>query len=218
MRPDGLADPLFFRTIPALDDAGRELRDLARVFGAAGDSTVTRGAAATESWVRTSTAVSEARVLVFATHGLIAGEFARGSEPALVLTPPDDPSQEDDGLLTASEIATLSLSSDWVILSACNTAAGRSARAEGLSGLARAFAHAGARSLMVSHWYVPSQAAASLSVFAAEGATRRGLDRARALREAMLRVMNGEDADGRSAPRHAHPVYWAPFVMVGAVR
>lgn len=218
MRPDGMADPRFFRTMPALDDAGRELEDLARIFDAPGHEAVVRGAAATESWVRTSAAVGEARVLVFATHGLVAGEFARGSEPALVLTPPRDPSAEDDGLLTTSEIATLSLSSDWVILSACNTAAGRNARAEGLSGLARAFAHAGARSLMVSHWYVPSEAAASLSVFTAEGSTRRGLDRAQALRDAMLRVMAGEDADGQLSPRHAHPVYWSPFVIVGAAR
>jgi len=40
-----------------------------------------------------------------------------------VLTPPDIRTAADDGLLTASEIVTLSLNADWVVLSACNTAA-----------------------------------------------------------------------------------------------
>ena len=48
----------------------------------------------------------------------------------------------DDGYLSASEIAALKLDADWVILSACNTAAGAATSAEALSGLARAFFYA----------------------------------------------------------------------------
>ncbi len=82
----------------------------------------------------------------FATHGLVAGQIRGAAEPALVLTPPAVASAADDGLLTASEIARfLKLDADWVILSACNTAAGDSPGAEGLSGLAKAFFYAGAR-------------------------------------------------------------------------
>jgi CHAT domain len=55
-------------------------------------------------------------------------------------------------LLTASEVAQLKLNADWVVLSACNTAAGDKPGAEALSGLARAFFYAGARALLVSHW------------------------------------------------------------------
>jgi CHAT domain-containing protein len=44
-------------------------------------------------------------------------------EPALLLTPPEHATEEDDGLLTASEVAQLRLDADWVLLSACNTAA-----------------------------------------------------------------------------------------------
>src|SRR5262249_54563799 len=51
----------------------------------------------------------------------------------------------DDGYLSASEIAALKLDADWIILSACNTAAGNTEGAEALSGLARAFFYAGAR-------------------------------------------------------------------------
>ena len=64
------------------------------------------------------------RVIAFATHGLVAGDFGRLREPGLVLTPPQSATDADDGLLTAGEIADLKLDADWVILSACNTAAG----------------------------------------------------------------------------------------------
>ena len=62
----------------------------------------------------------------------------------------------DDGLLTVSEVAQLKLNADWVVLSACNTAAGNKPGAEALSGLARAFFYAGARALRVAHWRAAS--------------------------------------------------------------
>jgi CHAT domain-containing protein len=57
--------------------------------------------------------------------------------------PSAKPTDFDDGLLTASEIAQLKLDADWVVLSACNTAAEEKPGAEALSGLARAFFYAG---------------------------------------------------------------------------
>lgn len=68
-----------------------------------------------------------------------------------VRSPSDKATETDDGYLSASEIATLKLDADWVILSACNTAAGSAEGAEALSGLARAFFYAGTRALLVSH-------------------------------------------------------------------
>jgi CHAT domain-containing protein len=87
------------------------------------------------------------KIIEFATHGLMSGELKGLAEPALVLTPPPQATPDDDGLLTASKIATLKLNADWVVLSACNTAAGDGTPdAGGLSGLAKAFFYAGARS------------------------------------------------------------------------
>ena len=128
------------------------------------------------------------------------------AEPALVLTPPDVPTDADDGLLTASEIATLQLNADWVVLSACNTASGGGDGAEALSGLARAFFYAGARALLVSHWAVYSRAATELTIktFSTLAATPN-LGRAEAFRRAMLSLIE----DGKP------PSYWAPFVVVG---
>src|SRR5205823_5056999 len=85
-------------------------------------------------------------------------------EPSLALTIPAQPTELDDGLLTASEVALLKLNADWVVLSACDTIAGDTPGAEALSGLARAFFYAGARALLVSHWHVASIAATRLTI------------------------------------------------------
>ena len=133
------------------------------------------------------------------------------AEPALVLTPPDEATDVDDGLLTASEAALLNLNADWVILSACNTAAADEPGADGLSGLARSFFYAGARSMLVSHWPVRDDAAARLTTAAISMQdSNPDLGRAEALRRSMLVLMNDT-----SDPSLAHPSAWAPFVIVG---
>jgi CHAT domain-containing protein/Tfp pilus assembly protein PilF len=195
--------------LPALPDSGRELHEVARDLGASDDD-VKLGAAATVTVVR-AMPLEQYRVIEFATHGLIAGEVGGLSEPALVLSLPDRPTAEDDGLLTASRIAKLNLDADWAVLSACNTAAGDKPGAEGLSGLARAFFYAGARSLLVSHWPVESDAAVKLTTGAfAELAEHPQIGRAEALRRSMRVLI----ADPSSA-HNADPASWAPFVLVG---
>jgi CHAT domain-containing protein len=80
--------------------------------------------------------------------GILANQLKGLSEPGLVFTPPTKGTDKDDGYLTAGEVAQLNLNADWVILSACNTAApDGTPGAEGLTGLAKAFFYAGARSL-----------------------------------------------------------------------
>ncbi len=134
------------------------------------------------------------------------------AEPALVFTPPPEASYEDDGLLTASEIARhLKLDAELVILSSCNTAAADGTPgAEALSGLAKAFFYAGSRALLVSHWPVESRAAATLTTrMFTSMAERPSQGRAKALQRAMLGLME----DGKTL--YAHPMFWAPFVVVG---
>jgi CHAT domain-containing protein len=154
--------------------------------------------------------LAQYRILHFATHGAMAGELRDGAEPGLILTPPDQATQEDDGYLSASEIAALKLDADWVILSACNTAAGSAANAEAFSGLARAFIYAQTRALLVSHWYVGSLATVALITSAMrEIGADETVGRAEALRRAMRSLIDSGDT------KQAHPSRWAPFIVVG---
>ncbi len=124
---------------------------------------------------------------------------------------PDKPNDFDDGLLSASEIAQLKLNADWVVLSACNTAAEDKPGAEALSGLARTFFYAGARSLLVSHWEVDDEATAKLmsKIFLLmRDNTKRS--HAEALQQSILAII-----DSASSDEELHPRLWAPFVVVG---
>ena len=136
---------------------------------------------------------------------------SRNEGRCVVLTPPDEGNAEDDDLLTASEIGRFDLSAGWVVLSACNTAAGGEPGADGLSSLAKAFFYAGSRALLVSHWPVASASTVKLitGVFG-EAAAHPEIGRAEALRRSMLKLM-----DDTGHPEFAHPAFWAPFVAVG---
>lgn len=195
--------------LPALPDTESELRAIGKTVGAT-DKDLYFGSAANVSNVAAAK-LDDYHIVDFATHGLVAGDVGGLSEPALVLSIPAQPTAADDGLLTASRVAGLALDADWAVLSACNTAAGDKPGAEGLSGLARAFFYAGARSLLVSHWPVNSEAAVKLTTGAfAELARTPGLGRAEALRRSMLALI----AD-TSEPSNADPTVWAPFALVG---
>lgn len=191
-----------------------ELTAMRTALGASPASVMT-GAQATETNVRKAR-LSDARIIALATHGLMAGEIEGAAEPGLVFTPPAKPSEADDGLLTASEVAALKLDADWVILSACNTAAGDGSQgAPGLSGLARAFFYAGARNLLASHWPVRDDVAAKMTVRTIEIARDNpALSRAEAFAQAMREIRNdaSQDTDRDSL---AHPNAWAPFTLIG---
>jgi CHAT domain-containing protein len=199
--------------LPALPETADELRAVAKSLGAP-QSELRLGAAATETAVKQAK-LDQYRIVYFATHALVSGETAQVAkgmaEPALALSLPAVATDLDDGLLTSSEVAQLKLNADWVVLSACNTAAADKPGAEALSGLARAFFYAGARSLLVSHWPVESDPAVKLmtTMFAAIVKDPK-LTTSEALRQAMLATM-----DDRTNPEWANPSSWAPFILVG---
>ncbi|MXP10282.1 CHAT domain-containing protein [Pseudoblastomonas halimionae] len=201
----GRPDATTIADLPELPGAAGELNRIAASFPPSA-RTLMIGPDASEARFKAAD-LQDIAVLAFATHGLVAGELADLWEPALLLRPGEGDSG-DDGLLGASEIAGLAIDADWVILSACNTAAGSSPGAPSFGGLAAAFAQAGARSLLLSHWRVRDDAAAYLSARTVEIAAQ-GRDRAEALRQAQVELM-----ENRTVADAGHPSVWAPFILI----
>jgi len=103
---------------------------------------------------------------------------------------------------------SLQLQTDWVVLSACNTACADGKAEEALSGLARGFFFAGSKSLLVTHWSVESESAMRLTTNTFSSYQKNpSMRRSEALRQAMLTTM--------AMPKFSHPTYWAPYALVG---
>ena len=209
-QPDGPADPALLRALPPLPETAVEVQTVGRMLGAQPGSILLR-ADATEAAVR-GASLEQYRVLYFATHAVLPGELHCQAEPGLVLSPPASRAAglASDGFLSASELASLKLDADLVVLSACNTAAsGGSVLGGGaLEGLADSFFAAGARAVLASHWEVPSAATQTLmtGVFAGY-AKDPSHDLAQALRQAQLAAI--------AKPATAHPFNWAAFTLIG---
>lgn len=205
--------------LPRLPDTGEEIREIARVLHADPQRDIFLQGRATEKAVL-ETDLADRRVVMFATHGLVPGELNGLTQPALALSTPDLTGDDGDGLLTMDKILGLKLDADWVVLSACNTAAGEGSGSEAVSGLGRAFFYAGARALLVSNWPVETVAARLLMVdlFSRQVADP-ALSKAEALRQAMLALASGPGASdaktGKPVFSYAHPLFWAPFIVVG---
>ncbi|WP_137181646.1 CHAT domain-containing protein [Roseomonas sp. AR75] len=209
---DSCADSAtLFANLPPLPSATREL-DAARQLLEAGQRDRLLGLEFTADSVRRAP-LRDYRVLHFATHAVLPSEIACQPEPAILASTPPAAPDAAPALLTASAIANLDLDSDLVILSACNSGgpAGTTA-GESLSGLARAFFYAGARSLLVTHWAVDDRMAAYL-VVKTLAEMRGGRGPAAALQAAQLSIL---DDAGKGLPEEAaHPFFWAPFAVIG---
>ena len=208
-----------FEPLPGTRD---EVLAVAGALGAAKED-IYLGRAASETTVKELDAkrrLSDFSVVYFAMHGITADSAIEklkigNREPALVMSLPASATVADDGLLSLTEILQLHLDADWVVLSACDTAAGESAGGEALSGLARAFFYAGARSLLVTQWgasdtdtqYIMRR---TFEIIAKEP----GVDRSKALARAMLSRIDSAAASG--SPWDAYPSYWGPYELITA--
>lgn len=131
-------------------------------------------------------------------NGLIfsgANHFIKGN---------NDSSLQDDGILTAYEIAQLDLSFvNLVVLSACETGLGDiDPGNEGVLGLQRAFRMAGVKKLLVSLWRVPPKQTADLMILFYKNLIK-GEPPASALLQAQ-KVMR----------KKFPPYYWSGFVLI----
>ena len=187
-------------TLGDLPDAESEVRTIASMFGERRSSVYVRGAA------RESTFKREApryRILHLAAHGILDDHSPMYSAIVLAAAP----EEPDDGLLEAREILGLHLDSDLAVLAACDTARGHIGAGEGVIGVSWAFLVAGCPTTVVSQWQADSKATESLMIEFYRR-LRAGESPALALRHAQLTL--------RADPRYHDPLYWAPFIVVGA--
>jgi CHAT domain-containing protein len=204
--------------LPRLPDTADELKSVAVALQADPARVLHLGKAANEKTVK-GLDLSRYRIVAFATHGLVPGDLDGLTQPALALTAPEVADIDGDGLLTMEEILALRLNADWVLLSACNTAAGTSVGAEAVSGLGRAFFYAGSKALLVTNWSVASVSARELvtGIFNRQAGEQK-VSRGEALRLAMLDLLDsGSAKDGAGKPiySYAHPLFWAPYIIIG---
>jgi CHAT domain-containing protein len=204
--------------LPRLPDTAEELKSIALALQADPSKALFLGKDASEKVVKTMN-LSGFKIVAFATHGLVPGELNGLTQPALALSSPTVTGEDGDGLLTMEEILGLKLDADWVILSACNTAAGAGAGAEAASGLGRAFFYAGTRALLVTNWSVHSQSARQLvtDLFKRQADDPK-IGRSEALRQAMMALVDGPgylNNEGKTEFAYAHPLFWAPYTIIG---
>ena len=188
-----------------LPEAEQEVKALARLYGTS-RSKVYVGAEAREDRVKTE--ASRARILHFATHGILNNASPLYSHLALA-----DSGAGEDGLLEAWELMQMDLQADLAVLSACETARGRIGAGEGMIGLSWAMFIAGVPSIVVSQWKVESAGTRDLmvnfhrSLIATSSAPKSNAAKTEALRQAALKLMKD--------PQTSHPFYWAGFILVG---
>jgi CHAT domain-containing protein len=140
-----------------------------------------------------------------ATHGLLdygtPEETGIRDVPGAIALAPD---ATNDGLLTSAEILTMQLQAELVVLSACDTGRG-TITGDGVIGLSRSLMQAGVPSVVVSLWSVPDDSTEFL--MKEFYANLDEMDKAQALRQAMLTTMQQSD--------YATPLDWAAFTLIG---
>lgn len=208
----GAQPAIKYGQIPRLPETRDELLSIARVMQANPATDLKLGDQATRQSVLAASEsglLARKRVVAFATHGLMALDLPGLDEPALALAAVAANSQNPiANLLTLKDVMGLRLNADWVVLSACNTAAADGKAEDALSGLARGFFYAGSRSVLVTHWAVESESAKQLTATTFEHYASNVLaPKSESLRQAILKVM--------AQPRFSHPAYWGPYALVG---
>lgn len=190
-------------TFPALPETEDEIRAIASLFGVQPEPpAILLGVAASETNFRKA-GLGHYRYLHFATHADLPGKIQGIKEPFIILGQVENKGG-DDGFLTLSEVLELKLNADLVVLSACSTGKGKMTEGEGVANFARAFQHAGARSVVVSLWEVASDAAVEY-MKSFYGRIKSGKSNAEALKFARKEIKS----------KYPNPFYWSVFVLYG---
>ncbi len=121
-------------------------------------------------------------------------------------------------LINLTEIANIVFRDvSMAILSACETARGGSRNGSEVEGLGVELIKSNVRNVIATLWRIDDDSAADFMAALYPLLRRQGLTRAKAIREVQLAFLSAADATGDEAPdpKYAHPVYWAPYILMG---
>jgi CHAT domain-containing protein len=191
---------LVYAPLPETED---EVKAIAKIFNIKPiPPDVLIGVIANETAFR-NTQLDDYFYLHLATHADLPGKVQGIKEPFLLLGQVENRGG-DDGFLTLTEVLELKLDAELVVLSACLTGRGKMMEGEGVVNFARAFHHAGARSVLVSLWEVASDETVEyMELFYRY--LKEGKTKAEALRLARNKIKS----------EHPNPFYWAAFILHG---
>jgi CHAT domain-containing protein len=196
-----------YHRVTPLPETLSEARSIASALGSPEQSVVWGTRASRTTAMKMD--LSPDRVVLFATHGIVAGEVPGWRKSGLAMA--YEGSGLADSILTADDIVTLRLNADWVVLSACNTGLVSGNAGDAVSELSRAFFAAGARTMLVTQWAVESQSAAEVTtgVFRSYAA-----DPAESKADALVRTER-DMAGGKDGALYRHPYFWGAYALVG---
>ncbi|SEF13354.1 CHAT domain-containing protein [Burkholderia sp. WP9] len=196
-----------YHRVAPLPETLDEATSIAKTLNASGHS-VLWGTSASRSEVMKRDLLND-RVVLFATHGIVAGEVPGWHKAGLALA--YEGNGLPDSVLTADDIVTLRLNADWVVLSACNTGLVTGNAGDAMSELSRAFFSAGARSILLTQWAVESRSATDVTtgVFRTY-ASNPSLSKAEALARTERDMASGKDGE-----LYRHPYFWGAYVLAG---
>ena len=146
-------------------------------------------------------------IIVFATHGFMTSELSPVSEPGLALSNFGSQNTED-GYLSSSEIISLNLEADWVLLTACNTFNTKDSDQNPFAGLASSFLSAGSDGVMSTLWPIETNSAKNFSISAVKKFKNNGFSRSQSLQKAQHDLRKSKNS------QWLHPFYWAPYVNI----
>ena len=144
-------------------------------------------------------------VVHFATHGILNDDHPELS--GIVTSLVDDEGRTQDGFLRTQDVYNLRVTSELVVLSACETALGKLLRGEGITGLVHAFLHGGADTVVASKWRVDDVATQELMEEFYNRLLVEGADPASALRNAQIKLFRTK--------RTRAPFFWGAFEVHG---
>jgi CHAT domain-containing protein len=204
---DNLAASFDYHRVAPLPETLDEANSIAKTLDAP-DQSVLWGTSASRSEVLKRD-LSNDRVLLFATHGIVAGEVPGWRKAGLALA--YEGSGLPDSILTADDIVTLRLNADWVVLSACNTGLVTGNAGDAMSELSRAFFAAGARSILLTQWAVESRSATEITT----GVFRTYAEDSTLSKADALARTQRDMASGKEGELYRHPYFWGAYVLTG---